>query len=321
MERVAFFKNAYMVTEIDIAGTFIYRGIREFNSLDSFYNAGEIFHVLYPLSVGIERLQKVLLVLLEEIRPEQAHEFEKRLITHSHRELHDRIVEKLGIKLNQHENRFLDMLAHFYNTCRYNRFNFTGDLYQERTSLVTFLEESLKITIDNDSIFVTPNNDRIKRFWGRIVGSISRAYYKEIAEVAGGLGLFSYELRSDSAAYKVFMPSFADESLQRQYENEQVAFKELVIYLMNSKHSNSLLSFMRDIPPINLDVALIQEHLSGMLKYDISQSLIDEVASLYEEEVEDISSRIELLKVIGNDRVVFPEEPEEDDKWDIGHDH
>lgn len=68
-----------MVTEIDIAGTFIYRGIREFNNLDSFYNAGEIFHVLYPLSVGIERLQKVLLVLLEEIRPEQAHEFEKDL--------------------------------------------------------------------------------------------------------------------------------------------------------------------------------------------------------------------------------------------------
>lgn len=316
MDKVAFFKNAYMGTEIDIAGSFIYRGMRGFNCLESFYNAGEIFHVLYPLSVGIERLQKVLLVLLEEIIPGQVHEFEKSLITHSHRELHDRVVDKLEIKLNPHENRFLDMLASFYNTYRYNRFNFAGDLYPERGSLVTFLEESLKITIDNDSIFVTSNDARIKNFWGRIVGSISRTYYNEITAVARDLGLYSYELRSDSEAYKIFMPCFADESLQRQYDNEQIAFKELIVYLMNTKDSNGLLSFLREMEPLTLDVALVQEHLSRILQFDIPQSLIDEVKSIYEEEIEDITNRIEMIGIIGNAKVIFPE----DDEWDTDYD-
>lgn len=320
VNKISKFKNFYMNIEIDIAGTFIYRGVREFNCLDHFYNAAEIFHVLYSVSVGIERLQKVLLVLLEEIDPENALEFEKSLITHSHRELHDRIAEKINLTLNPHENRFLDMLAYFYNTCRYNRFCFTGDLQPERTALVNFLEQSLQITIDNDSFFVTPNDDRMKRFWGRVVGSTSRAYYKEIANAAYRLNLFSYELRSDSMAFKVFTPRFPDESLHRLHQNEQIALKEFLIYLMNTNHTSRLLTLMREIPPLDLDVALVQDYLSRILKHDVPQSLIDEIDTLYED-MEEVGSRIQMLSIIGDESIISLEDEHENDAHnDDGYD-
>lgn len=52
-----------MGRELDIAGTFIYRAIKEFDTLTCFREECDIFHILYDLSVGIERLQKILVVL------------------------------------------------------------------------------------------------------------------------------------------------------------------------------------------------------------------------------------------------------------------
>ena len=104
------YKNFKMGTEIDIAGVFIYNGMKELEQLDSFYNESEIFSFLYNISVGIERLQKVLIVLLEEINEDNIIEFEKSLITHSHQELQDRIKRKCSITLASRQNKFLQVL-------------------------------------------------------------------------------------------------------------------------------------------------------------------------------------------------------------------
>lgn len=61
------YKNFYMVTELDVSGTFIYEGIKQLNRTEVFSIESEIFYFLYNISVGIERLQNVLLVLLEKI--------------------------------------------------------------------------------------------------------------------------------------------------------------------------------------------------------------------------------------------------------------
>lgn len=153
-----------MGTEIDIAGTFIHHGIREFNRLKSFHYESEIFHVLYPISVGIERLQKALIVLLEDIPLDQIELFEKSLITHSHQELHVRILESCDIKFNSHQYRFLQVITNFYNTCRYERFNISNDYAKERDLLTDFLCTSLEIDINTSNLFPTYNDDRIKDF-------------------------------------------------------------------------------------------------------------------------------------------------------------
>lgn len=52
-----------MVTELDIAGEFIYNGIHEFCRLKYISNEGPTFASLYNMAVGIERLEKIVYVL------------------------------------------------------------------------------------------------------------------------------------------------------------------------------------------------------------------------------------------------------------------
>lgn len=51
-----------MVIELDIAGEFIYNGIHELNRMRLITNDGSTFSALYNIAVGIERLQKIVLV-------------------------------------------------------------------------------------------------------------------------------------------------------------------------------------------------------------------------------------------------------------------
>lgn len=311
MDKAIYFKNFPMGTEIDIAGTFIYNGIKEFNRLKHFYYESEIFHVLYPISVGIERLQKVLIVLLSDIPLDQIESFEESLITHSHQELHNKILKKCEIKLNPHQNRFLQVITNFYITCRYNRFNINNDYAKERDLLINFLSSSLGININMDFLFPTSNDDRIKNFFGRVVGSISRKYYQLIRDQAYNLNIYTYELRSGSPSSKIFLPNFNKDSLQEQYINEQISLKEFIVFLMNTKETSFCYEFIKNIEPLNIDIALIQEYLASICEGEVPQSLIDEVEFLYQEEIDDIKERISLMGVIGNERIFFEEDMEE----------
>ena len=63
MDDSWFYKNFNMVKELDIAGEFIYNGITELNGMDVIRDNASTFFTLYTISVGIERLQKIILVL------------------------------------------------------------------------------------------------------------------------------------------------------------------------------------------------------------------------------------------------------------------
>lgn len=84
MDNKWYYKNFNMVVELDIAGEFIYNGINELNRMEIITNDAPTFFSLYNISVGLERLQKIVLVLwkLEDTSDEE--KFEKSLITHSH---------------------------------------------------------------------------------------------------------------------------------------------------------------------------------------------------------------------------------------------
>jgi hypothetical protein len=77
---------------------------------------------------------------------------------------------------------------------------------------------------------------------------------------------------------------------------------------------------MREIPPLDLDVALVQDYLSRILKHDVPQSLIDEIDTLYED-MEEVGSRIQMLSIIGDERIIFLEDEHENDAHnDDGYD-
>lgn len=318
MDRIKYYKNFQMLTEIDIAGTFIHNGIRDFNKMESLYYDSEIFYVLYSISVGIERLQKVLIVLLEDVAPEEIENFEKSLITHSHQDLQTRINKKCGLSFTSHQNKFIQVLTNFYNTCRYDRFIYGNNYSKERELLIKYFTNNLEVEITSEG-FINNFKERnsIRSHFGKIVGSISKAYYKMIRDTASNQNIYTYELRSDSPAEKVFLPDFKKDSLQEQYINEQVSLKEFLIYLINREETSGFFEFVDHIKPLNFDIALTQEYLSDICKGIVPQSLIDFVEFLYSEEVDNIKERLELVDVIGNEHVYFSfDEDEEEEEFE-----
>ncbi len=181
---IASYKNFKMGTEIDIAGTFIYNGMKELERIIVFSNESEVFSFLYHIAVGIERLQKVLIVMLEEISPDQIKDFEESLYTHNHQQLHERIKEKSNIKLNSRSISFLYLLSDFYKNCRYDRFHLEGKYSAEKIALCKYIERYFE-SADYDKHFITSdivNTEKVKELFGRIIGSIAKRYYSEICE-------------------------------------------------------------------------------------------------------------------------------------------
>lgn len=99
MNQVWVYKNFNMGYELGISGEFIYDGIAALNEMICIEESSPLFSFLYHTSVGIERLQKIIIVLFKDIKFDEYEEFEKSLITHSHQDLHSRIkkVQKLSL--------------------------------------------------------------------------------------------------------------------------------------------------------------------------------------------------------------------------------
>jgi len=62
-----FWKNSSLLDAVSIAGAFVYNGLRRFHEMQMLEHTDEIFEFFYNLSVGIERLLKVAVVLLERL--------------------------------------------------------------------------------------------------------------------------------------------------------------------------------------------------------------------------------------------------------------
>ena len=122
MKKNQWWKNFSLVKELDIAGSFIYNGLRSFHEMESLYYESEVFEVLYDLAVGLERLLKICVILIEHDSTDYQEEFEKSLITHTHSELAKRVQQKHDLNLTAPYNEFLSLLEEFYKTHRYGRY-------------------------------------------------------------------------------------------------------------------------------------------------------------------------------------------------------
>ena len=312
MTKEEFWKNFAMGRELEISGCFIYDGITKINKMYHFMDDEESFMILYNLSIGIERLQKVLIVLQED-DIENIETFEKNLITYSHTLLQQKINEKTGIILNKVQNSFLNMLSNFYKEVRYDRFLYANcETYKSKKLLTTFLNRNLNISIEDDGPLQYDMLNQIKKFIGKIVGGISRLYFKKIVEKCHELNIYTYELSPSSPAYSVFYTHQANNNLNNIIQDKHIAIKELIIELINTKEENEFMKFIKSIPPIGLDPALYNEYLEDLVYDRHSDSLIDEVETIYQDEEINISERLGLLDCVGNSRIVFDDEDDDE---------
>lgn len=299
------YKNFNMSIELDVAGEFIYNGIDELNRMDCLSNNAPAFIALYSLAVGIERLQKIILVLWKYDRIENKNIFQKDLITHSHSILRGEITKYTNKKLlNKEENEFITLIDNFYKEARYERFNVNGKIGIE----IKLWDEYIKKYIKDISLKY-PFKDlilsyEIKEFLGKVIGNISRKYYSLILEGSLLNNTFTYELRSDSKAEKVFLGDYNKNSLIEEKYEEKLAFKEFLVYLRNSKEKSGFFNFLDDIKPLDFDSALVIEYIEEISNGVIPRSLIDNVKQIYSDNGYK-PDRKELIKLIGNPYVSF----------------
>lgn len=298
MDQVTFVKNFALCKEVGIAGKFIYDGMRDLNIIRNYVDTDNIFGFLYKISVGIERLQKIAYILLKNPTADEFERIEKEIITHSHVELQEKINFLVKAKLNKHQNSFLHLLTRFYNSSRYDRFNLSTSLHNEQDLLVEYLQERLNVKIETQGFFVSPMDNNIKKFLGKVIIGLTRLLYDIIQEEASKIGIYTHELNSESKSMKVFLATDGKNSLQDQIIDEQIALKEFLIFLMNTKETSEMFNFIKEIPPLDIDMGMLQEYLSEIIKSEIPQQLIDEIEYLYEDV--DIKERLGLLECIGN---------------------
>jgi hypothetical protein len=308
MNRSEIWKNFRLGEELDISGVFIYNGMRRFHEIRKLDQAAEIFEFLYSLSVGLERLLKIAVVLIEHNDSVDQNELEKSLITHSHLDLLSRIKKHEKINFSSSHNELLGLLGNFYKSLRYDRFSLTSTFRPKREieAICDFLSKHLRInTQRNSPLLGIENEERFKKFVRNTVLKISTTLYKIIQEKASSLNLYTYELRHGSKAETVFLRKV-------NVNDEDVLWKELLIFFMNTKSSSGYLEFLRGIKPLDFDPELVGDYLDCFQSDSAKAFVMDELEHHYEE-LEEKGKRLEEMGVIAAPNVFFDTEEDEED--------
>lgn len=279
MKKTQAWKNFNLGQELSVSGAFVYNGLRRFHETRVLDNTDEIFEVLYNLSVGLELLLKIAVVLLEHDAATNQDKLEKSLKTHNHLVLLERVKKRTQVNLGPPHEEFLALLGTFYKTLRYDRFTISSvyDPDKERDELCRFLSQHLKVNLDRtSSMFPTRNDARYRDFLRGIVTEISSALYHVVMTTASDLNLYTYELRDGSRAQTIFLG-------QADLPSEEVLWKELLVFFMNTTSTSGVLAFLRTIDPLDFDPELASDYLECFQSDSAKAFVVGELETLYDE--------------------------------------
>lgn len=309
-----FWKNFRLGTELQIAGSFIYNALYTLESMETFYYEAECFEFLYNASVGIERLQKIAIILIEHDGSKSQEEFERSLITHNNLELFHRIKTQREIKHGKQHVKFLALLDTFYNSTRYDRYNLSS-VYrppQDQKGLIKFISEELKIEIKTELPFSTGVTDNIKKFVGKLVGKLTTQLYNIVVREAHRIGTATYEIAYDSKAYKIFMAKEFD------FTKEKLMQREVALFLIKNLPTDELKKIIDSIEPLEFGQLHTNKYFKSMFDFHKDRSVMDEMEYLYEEN-KIKHDRVESVMTIGSNinfdfLEYFDEEPDDEEK-------
>lgn len=276
--------------------------------MEHFYYEHECFEFLYNTAVGIERLQKIAVVLLEHDENGNQEDFEKTLITHNHLELLSRIKKHKPINLGKTHHKFLQLLSNFYRSTRYDRFGISS-VYQpnqDKEQLIKFVSNELDIEISAEMMFPTEIDERIRKFIGKTVSTIATKLYDIISGKAHELNMYTYEIDYSSKAFKIFIEK------DHSFFEEKVFQKEILIHLLNKKDKDGILDFIRAIEPLEFESYDTSEYIKFLLDFHKNRLMLGELDYLYEENKLG-KQRLEEVNIIGADNVTFEVEEDDDD--------
>lgn len=306
MKPDQWWKNFGMGLEVDAAGAFIYNAIRHLHVIGGLNHSVDIFEILYGLSVGIERLQKVAVVLLEHSERWDIKELEESLMSHNTMELSNRIDKSSKQNLSGVHKELLSLLSKFYKTHRYGRYSLSSvpDIDADKVLFIEYLKKHLAIKVpDDEALFGIPNTKQIKRFIGKVVKKVTDGLYDIISRRARELNIFTYELRCDSKAMKVFMGK------QLDFIDEDKIRREMLLYLMSSRTTGEHVNLLRDYESLDLDPALAPAYIKSLLN-DSPEHLgyvSGEIEAQYDD-IDDIGDRFGFLGIMDNEWILYDDE-------------
>ena len=114
---------------------------------------------------------------------------------------------------------------------------------------------------DNETLSGIPNTEQIKRFVGKVVKKITDGLYEIISNRARDLNIYTYELRCDSKAMKVFMGERLD------FLDEDKIRREILLYLISSKADSDHIKLLRDFEPLGLDPGLDPAYIKSLINH------------------------------------------------------
>lgn len=308
MTKEEFWKNFNIGREVQLSGNFIYDGLLVFEQMEHFYNEDEAFEFFYFISVGLERLLKANIILIEHTENSNQSDFEQSLITHNHSDLCKRIEKKYQLNFGKVHYEFLHILTKFYKSIRYDRFSLDNYRYNEKGKniLISFLNKYLKIEISNEFLKITPNDKKIKRFVGKVIGKIASSLYDILWKESHRLGIYTYEIRSYSKAYKVFLEK------NYTFEKERILQKEVLVYLLKNDEETGFKEHIDNfLPP--LEFMNGSENTYTKCLFDLSKcaEFLEELEARYED-LDDKINRFAAIDVIGNDNIIFEKDMDDD---------
>ena len=258
-----FWKNFRLNTELSISGNFLYNGLFCFDEMTSFYYEDNSFEFLYNISVGIERLQKICIVLLEHNDKTNQVEFEESLISHNLNDLHSRIVKRKKFDIGKAHNKFLSLLTKFYKSSRYEKYQIQSAYIpdQSKIQLINFLEETLDVKISVEMIGCTPNDLRLKKFIGKVIGKFCKEYYKIIKEECRRLNIFTDEVPYESKAFKIFMCEKYD------FSEEKIVQKEVLKFLIQTELPSYFTDYLKTCPPLELEGYSVNYYIKHLFSF------------------------------------------------------
>lgn len=299
-------KNFALGLEVDTAGAFIYNGIRSLHELQALHHPVDTFEILYNLSVGIERLLKVAIILVEHDENIDIEAFEAGLVSHSTIDLANRVNSSRPLKLADVHREFLSLLSTFYRSHRYGRYSLSSvpDISKEKTLFLRFISTHLQISIpfDDERIYI-PNTDQIRRFVGKIVKKICDEVFSVIQRKAHELNIYTDELRGDAKALRVFYGERLD------FIDEDLAKKELILFLMNPSSRGPHIDLLRSFEALPLEPAMTANYIKALLNDAALPYVQGEVEELYTE-VKNVKERLDFLGLMDNEYLSYGDDEE-----------
>lgn len=296
MKSSLFWQNFELGIELEVAASFVYDGLNCLDNMDNFHFESEIFQFLYNVSVGVERFFKVAIILSEFNDNDDAEAFEKSLITHNHSELLNRLCQNNNLNLSKPHKEFISILTTFYKSYRYDRYSLATiyALSKEKNALVDFLKTNLNLE-PGAYIFETiyDNDSRTKKFIGKIISKIVLQIFDIIKTQASRKNIYTDEIRYGSKAYKLLLGK------QFDFIHEDVLWKELLIFILNTQQPSSHLEFLKSVEPLDFDVALIKDYLDSFRSNTKKILVTDELESLYQD-LPDVNLRFSIIDQVSN---------------------